>query len=532
LRTFLDSTDALAAFLAEEYLPSPTREEFFRLPHLAKTTLGCLDLSDVPPAKRDKAAGAAAAALYETLSRIDLPTWDDVPGADQAGRTVDTDLVRWVIPHTEISLVRTEGGSSGVEFLFSTDTVARADAFYERVRSLPYSRPVPLEGVFDVLAGGGGWPIRFSWIQAMPRWLRAELLDNALWKWIALALLLGLFSTLVWLTYRLSSQGSERPFVRELKRLALPLLVLAATPVIAFLTLVPINMIDSTAGAIELAATAVTFLSAAWLSWRAAPVVAEAIISSPRISPESVDAYLIRISMRLLGLAAVAALLAIGADLLGVPVYGIVAGLGVGGLAVALAAQPTVENLIGSLSLFADKPVRVGDLCRYGDDVGTVEAIGIRSTRIRGLDRTLTTIPNGVLSKLPIVNLAHRDRMLLRAVIGVRYETRPEQLRLLLARLREMLLDHPRIDPDPARVRFIGFGSSSLDVEVFAYAVTRDWTEFLGIQEDLLLRIMDIVERSGTAVAFPSQTVYFARDQGLAEEARRAEAATDATVAR
>jgi MscS family membrane protein len=194
--------------------------------------------------------------------------------------------------------------------------------------------------------------------------------------------------------------------------------VLAATPMIAFLALVQINMRWGAASAIELALTAVMFLSGAWLSWRAAPVIAEAIISSPRIAPESVDAYLIRISMRLLALAGVASLLSIGAERLGAPVYGIVAGLGVGGLAIALAAQPKVENLIGSLSLFADKPIRVGDFCKYGDDVGTVEAIGIRSTRIRGVDRTLTTVPDGALSKMPIVNFAQRDRMLMKTRIA------------------------------------------------------------------------------------------------------------------
>jgi MscS family membrane protein len=126
---------------------------------------------------------------------------------------------------------------------------------------------------------------------------------------------------------------------------------------------------------------------------------------------------------------------------------------------------------------------------------------------------------------MPIVNFAHRDRMLMKTVIGVRYETSPEQLRFLLARMREMLLGHPRVDPDLARVRFIGFASSSLDLEVFAYALTRDWAEFLGIREDVLLRIMDIVEQSGTAFAFPSQTLYFSRDQGLdGENGQAAEA--------
>jgi MscS family membrane protein len=134
----------------------------------------------------------------------------------------------------------------------------------------------------------------------------------------------------------------------------------------------------------------------------------------------------------------------------------------------------TIENLIGGLSLFADKPIRIGDFCKYGADLGTVEAIGIRSTRIRGIDRTLTTIPNAALSKMPVVNLAKRDRMLIKSVLGVRYETSPEQLRYLLVKIREMLLGHPRIHPDPARARFIGYGASSLDIEVFAYVTTSD----------------------------------------------------------
>jgi MscS family membrane protein len=513
LETFLNSTDVLAKFLAEEYLPSPTLDKFLRLPSLAQTPLRCLDLSEFPPAAREKTGRAAVAALHDTLNRIDLPAWEEIPGAAQAA---DTHFVRWVIPHTEITLVRVQGGSSGGEFLFSTDTVARAGSFYERVRGLPYSRPVPLEDFYEIVTAGGGWPIRFSWIQAMPKWLQAPLGGNSVWKWIALALLLALLSMFLRFAYRLSlPSGTQHPFLRALVRLALPVFVLAVVLTLEFLALVPINMIGGAASAIALVATAGKFLCGAWLSWRGAVVIAEAVIASPRIATESVDAYLIRVSMRLLGLFAVAVLLSIGAHRLGVPVYGIAAGLGVGGLAVALAAQPTVENLIGSLSLFADKPLQTGDLCKYGGDIGTVEAIGIRSTRLRGIDRTLTTIPNGVLSKMPIVNFTQRDRMLIHKVISVRYETRPDQLRFLLAKIREMLLGHPRIDPDPARVRFISFGSSSLDLEVFAYAGTRDWAEFLGIQEDVLLRVMDIVDQSGTALAFPSQTLYFTRDQGL-----------------
>ena len=217
----------------------------------------------------------------------------------------------------------------------------------------------------------------------------------------------------------------------------------------------------------------------------------------------------------MLGIVAAAALLALGADRIGMPLYGIVAGLGVGGLALALATQPTIENLIAGISLVADKAVRIGEFCKYGDALGTVEAVGVRSTRIRGLDRTLTNIPNAVLAKMPVASLTRRDRMLIQTVLGLRYETTPEQLRDVLVKLRHLLESDPRVDSDSASARLVKCGDSSLDVEMFAYVRTTVWVEFLGIREELLLRMMDIIEQAGTEMAFPSQTLYLGRDRGI-----------------
>jgi MscS family membrane protein len=526
LKTFLDLGDAVGAFLAHDYLPSPSLANILHVRSLGDDIVQGLDLSELPPASRRKGAIAAALALYETLSRIQLPPVDSIPDADPLNLPTSINSTRWVVPNTEIALDRVPSGPRSGEFLFSAGTVAKAGDFYERVRGLPYTRPVPLENLHEIVISGGGWPIPYAWIQAMPAWLRTPLAGQSGWKWIALALVLVFFALFLRLTYRLSRRGSSRhPVLRALAQVALPAFFILATQAVVVLALGPINLFGSVASAIELAATAVMFLAGAWLSWRMGPVVAEAIIASPRIAPESIDAHLIRICTRLLGMVAGAGLLAVGAGRLGIPVYGIIAGLGVGGLAIALAAQPTIENLIGGLSLFADKPIRVGDVCRYGSDEGTVEAIGIRSTRIRGNDRALTTIPNATLSKMPIVNFAVRDRMLIRSIIGVRCETSPEQLRYLLVKIREMLLGHARIDPDSVRARFVGFGASSLDIEVFAYVTTTGGAEFLGIREDVFLRVMDIVEQSGTDFAFPSQTLYFARDGGLhAERTEVAEA--------
>jgi MscS family membrane protein len=205
-------------------------------------------------------------------------------------------------------------------------------------------------------------------------------------------------------------------------------------------------------------------------------------------------------------------------DSFGFSVTALIAGLGVGGIAVALAAQKTIENLFGGLTLYGDRPVRVGEFCRFGDKVGTVEEIWIRSTRVRTLDRTVGTIPNAEFSNLQLENSARSDRMRLFAMIGVRYETTPDQLRYILVEVRKLLYAHERVTPDPSRIRFVGFGAYSLDMEIFAYVKTSDWSEFLGIREDIYLRIMDIIEASGTGFAFPSQTLYLGKDAAPAAE--------------
>ena len=191
------------------------------------------------------------------------------------------------------------------------------------MRGLPYTRPVALENLNELGAIGGGWMIPHRWIQALPSWLLTPLAGQAGWKWIALALILCFFALLLRVVYRLSRRGgSEHPFRQALAQLILPAFFVLATPVVAYLALVQLNLVRGVGTAVELAAAAVLFLAGAWMSWRAAPVVAEAIIASPTIAPESIDAHLIRICARLVALVAAAALLAMGADQVGLPLSG------------------------------------------------------------------------------------------------------------------------------------------------------------------------------------------------------------------
>jgi MscS family membrane protein len=207
----------------------------------------------------------------------------------------------------------------------------------------------------------------------------------------------------------------------------------------------------------------------------------------------------------------------------GINVGAALTGLGIGGIAIASAAQKTLENLFGGIMIISDQPIRVGDFCRAGDYIGTVENIGLRSTRIRTLNRTVVAVPNGQLALMSLENIAMRDKIWFHHTLQLRYETTADQLRYILAEIRKMLYGHPKVESSSARIRFIGFGDSSLNLEVFAYVLETEYGSFLHIQEDLLLRIMDIIEASGSGFAFPSQTTYVARDSGIdAEKSRKA----------
>ena len=188
------------------------------------------------------------------------------------------------------------------------------------------------------------------------------------------------------------------------------------------------------------------------------------------------------------------------------------AGLGVGGVAVALAAQKTLENVIAGVSLIVDQAVRVGDTLKVGDVVGSVVDVGLRSTTIRTMDRTLVSVPNGQIANMSLEILSARDKFWFHPLINLRYETSAAQLREIIAGVHQLLIGRPSLDPSSVRVNFLRLNAFSLDVDIFAYVRAGDWAEFLRIQEDLLFSVIEIVHQAGAEIAFPSHTTYLAAD--------------------
>jgi MscS family membrane protein len=196
----------------------------------------------------------------------------------------------------------------------------------------------------------------------------------------------------------------------------------------------------------------------------------------------------------------------------GYPVGSLLAGLGIGGLALALAAQKTVENVFGAFSIAVDEPFRQGDFVKVDTVMGTVESIGLRSTRIRTLDRTIVAIPNGKLAEMRTESFAARDRLRFACTVALVYDTTAAQMRRVLAEFDQTLRSHAKIWPDTVVVRFIELAPSSLNIEIAAWFLTTDWNEFQLIKQETLLRFMEIVSAAGTTFAFPTQTVHLVRE--------------------
>jgi len=369
-----------------------------------------------------------------------------------------------------------------------------------------------------------------GWYDALPdRWVRdwmpAQLqrqgpLDTMWWQWIALPVLvlaalvvgrlLGALTTafLRRLSARTATEWDDRLLERGAPALTLLWGVAVAALLLPWLALLP--------GAHALARSLLSGLATLtvfWALWRSVDVWVQFLMERPWAaeSPSarsllSVTRNFVKVFVALGGLVATLAAL-------GYPVATVLAGLGIGGLALAFGAQKTIENLFGSISLAADQPFRVGDLVKVEDFTGNVERIGMRSTRIRTPDRTLVAIPNGQLADMRIEDFASRDRIRFAATVGLVYGTTEPQVRRVVADVEAMLRANPKVSPGPV-AKLLGFGSSSLDVEVQCWFATSDYDEFRELRQEALLGIMRIVAEAGTSLAFPTHTVHVVDAKG------------------
>jgi len=399
-----------------------------------------------------------------------------------------------------VVLVRVGDPNSGKIWLFSSETLSKVPELYDNLQAHQVENKLPQSLVRNVFLG-------------MP-----------LWQWLALLAAIPVALAIGWavvlllaIPRRLWLKLKHRPNLHSYSQMSRPLLLsfsaLAHRVIVGYLglPLLPrlyyyrtINVLIS--------------IGFFWFLLRAVSLTMQRMRMRAISAGRTGTGTLMVLGERLLAALVVIAAILTAFGILGFNLTTLLAGLGIGGIAIAFAAQKTLENLFGGISVLGDEVIRVGDYCRFGDRIGTVEDISLRSTRIRTDARTQVSIPNGTLATMSIENFSRRDKILFNPALAIRYETAADQLRYLLAEIRRMLYEHPKVENESAYIRFANFDNSALRLEIFSYVLTQDANEYSAIREDLLLRIMEIVEKSGSGFAFPSQTVYFSRDSGIDKE--------------
>ncbi len=399
-----------------------------------------------------------------------------------------------------VVLVRVTDPNAGKIWLFSADTLSKVPELYNNVEAHQVEKRLPQSLVRNVFLGLPLW----QWLA-----LFAAVPIALVIGW-ALVLLLAI-PRLLWLKFR------HRPNLHGYSHVSKPLLLsfsaLAHRAIAGYLDLpiLPRLYYHRTIGVL----ISIGFF---WFLLRVTGLTMQRLrnhaITAGRIGTGTLMVLAERLLTAFVVVAAILSILAI----MGFNLTTVLAGLGIGGIAIAFAAQKTLENLFGGISVLADEVIRVGDYCRFADRTGTVADISLRSTRVRTDARTELSIPNGTLATMSIENFSRRDKILFSPVLAIRYDTSADQLRYLLAEVRRMLYEHPKVESQSASIRFANFDASALRLEIAGYILTQDANEFAAIREDLLLRIMNIVEESGTGFAFQSQTLYLSRDHGLDKE--------------
>lgn len=473
-----------------------------------------LDLGGIPLASRAEEGLLRAQYLKEVIDRVGYVLWQEIPN----NPTQDSPYTHFVHPEgrIEIAPVETEDGER--IWRFTPETLAAARPLYIALEDMPIDAGIAISPASAFLQ------IRDS-IRSFDRDLLKPWFGVEVWQWIALVVFL-LFASLAswvvsWTIFRLILRMRREPgeVLSIRARFSRPLQIVIVSA-LAMWAMRLIGLPETVGVSLRVAFGTLLSLAGGWLAYN----MIDYLGSLSDRATEKLNYRNEMLRSLLLGLAKVAVVigaLLFLAEVLSIPYEGVIAGLGIGGIAVAFAARSTIENFIGGLTLLADRPIKVGDFCQFGDQVGTIESIGLRSVKVRSLGRTIVTIPNGEFVNLYLENYSRRDHILLKTILQLRYETTPDQLRWVLREIRQMLIRHPKVLAEPSRARFHSFGAYSLDIEIFAYVGTQDYNEYLAVQEDIFLRIIDIVDESGTGFAFPTSVNYLARDTGIDGERRQ-----------
>jgi MscS family membrane protein len=403
----------------------------------------------------------------------------------------------------DVVLVRVTDPQSGHIWLISSDTLARVPALFETIEE--------------------NWINRF-----MPEaLLNRTLFSVSLAQWIVWLASIALPFLFLYLASRIALVIFKRIVDNQQRRVLVDSWYNAVRWPGIFILTASIHLLIMFTVGLSLTSRIVygrfvlilLIIGVVWLLRRIMTLSFERVRAAMQLSGDTSRQSLILLAERLLRVVIVLVAIFSILSILGVNTKTALAGVGIGGVAIAFGAQKTVENLLGGIFLLTDKALAIGDKCRIGDRVGTVEDITLRSIRLRTPEETLVSIPAGALSQSNIENFATRSKIPVNTVLELRYGTTGEQLKSIIDSIRRLLAENPRFETATARIQLASYGPNSIQLELFAYVMTRDEAEFRAVREDLLLQIGDVVDTSGSGFAMPAQLLYM-RPEGEAHPER------------
>jgi MscS family membrane protein len=461
----------------------------------------CLNLEDTPFVLRQEKGRVAAIFLKEVIDRIIVLAHEKIP--DHTGDK-ENPLLRWRLKDTEIVVGVIDKGDRAGEYLFTQDTVFRAQEFYEKVKHLPYKPK-----------SGGGAHYQKPWLeQVIPDWARKETFHIGNWQWIGLflAILFGLIikKILEFVIHVLKKFTQKTKFEWD-NRIVLAVDTpagLIGASVFWFFAIVILRFEGIPLTVLTVVIQVVLSFSIVWLAYRMVDVVSDYLKTLTLKTDSTLDDQLVPLLRKALKIFVVIFGVLVTFQNLGFNVLSVLAGLGLGGLAFALAAKDTCANFFGSIMILLDRPFNIGDWVIIGNTEGTVEEIGFRSTRIRTFYNSLITIPNAALANDNVDNMGMREYRRIKAFFGLTYDTPAEKMEAFLEGVRNIVEANPNTRKDYYHVVFNSYGDFGLIVMLYCFLKVPDWGHELVERQNIYLEILRLAETIGVEFAFPTRTLH------------------------
>ena len=502
------------------YIDESVKPKVYGAERLFEKASYSLDLSSFPPSLRKYLGYSGPIMLKEILDRIDMPAMDEVPGTDSLDsiQGEDSELEFYTIPDTEITLVRIDKGYQKGKYLFSAETVSRLQEFYEKSAHLPYRTDDNVSaGFYTFYASTPGKLMPPRWSSFLPEWANQEVLSQTVWQWIFLVGYFVISLFLLNIIYKYLIQPNKDNI--NLRRTILLIIILGLTLFLSIIISDRINITGDLLLALKIILESIFWFILALLSFNVIVAFSKYLVKMKHVDKIGLEATYTRAIFMIVAILVASSIVLYGLSELGIASVSLITGVGIGGIAIALAARSTLENVIASFTIFADKPYSVAYRVKIMEHTGTVESIGIRSTQIRLLTGPVVSIPNEKMASIEIENIQQRPFLRREFDIRIKYESSKDIVEKSVDIIKGILSVpniegdeyHPNLainNPDyPPRVYFNKINNDSFNIYIIYWHFPPVHWEYMAHAETINFEIIRRLKEAKIGFAFPTQSL-------------------------